>query len=766
MLTNNTKKQATSDIMDISFFQRQLFYILLFFIPWFVVPLPWDPTEQVKVLLFTILSSIVVLLEIVKWVWDGKITILKSNFDKTFLLLYATFVLSSVFAIDKWVSVWGFDGRFGIGFISISLLTLFFFLSRGFIKESNHIYKSIEALIYGISVLLLLSLLSFFNIEVFGWVPYVNNFFVKGLPLTFYSDSVLIVSSVIIFSSIFLLLSYIKEKKYQKIILPFFTLLLGYISIPIFSISGGILLPILILLGALLTCLMLFIKLDKKIRFIPISITLLSVISLVFSIGFQYDGFKESVLGADFKPMIPITLASDISWSVSSKVLVEDFFRGLVGLGNESFNIAYTLFRPAVDSIVSLGNTSFASGSNEIFTTLANRGIFGVVAWVFIGVVLLKTFVNDLVSKGSLGLSVLEINTILIFFASLFMPFTFLTYFLLFVSVLLVIITRSVVSKSREEFLLKFWAVNIGSVPQNVNKTLSSINWFFTALLTVLVFVGIFSLVGKVVASAYILRAEVYNIEETKKYEEKGEISLTEKEEFFNTTMGYYNKALRYDESNPIANRRAAKAALEIMNVLSEVYRNSSDEEKPSVLSEITRWKNLSLDFSREAINTSSFTYTNWNTRATVFVGFLGIGMSDYSEDALSSLQSCINLNPLDFESYFRAGQIYMIKEDYEKALAAFNKSIEINKQHVPSLVLSARILNEIGEVQNAITYLQEARKIMEANELVGDEMYKTVIDALVELGGDSSSTTQEEKVEEDEGVLEEFQPMDISIEQ
>ncbi len=119
MLINNTKTPTTTNSgIDLSFFQRQIFYILLFFIPWFVVPLPWDPTEQIKVIFFTVFASTLVLIEIVKWIWGGKVTILKSVFDKAFLLIYLSFVLSTVFALDKWVAVWGFDGRMGIGLIS------------------------------------------------------------------------------------------------------------------------------------------------------------------------------------------------------------------------------------------------------------------------------------------------------------------------------------------------------------------------------------------------------------------------------------------------------------------------------------------------------------------------------------------------------------------------------------------------------------------------------------------------------------------------
>lgn len=238
MLSNNTKSNTPhTTTMDLSFFQRQLFYIILFFIPWFVIPLPWDSTEQIKTTFFILLATLIVLFEVIKWIWDGKISILRSKFDKVFLVLLFSFIISSIFSLDKWIAVWGFEGRLSTGLLSISILLIFFFLSRSFLNKSEHILKSIEILLIGISILTILSLLSFFKVDIFGWIPYLKHFFILGLPLTFSLKEMLLISSISLFLSITLIINYLREKKYQRILLPFGTLTLGFISIVFFSIN-------------------------------------------------------------------------------------------------------------------------------------------------------------------------------------------------------------------------------------------------------------------------------------------------------------------------------------------------------------------------------------------------------------------------------------------------------------------------------------------------------------------------------------------------
>ncbi|HBB64942.1 MAG: hypothetical protein UR34_C0007G0014 [candidate division WS6 bacterium GW2011_GWC1_33_20] len=732
----------------ISQIQRYVFYFTLFLIPWFVVPLPSDPTEQIRSVAFIFLASIIILLEVIKWIWDGKISITKSPFDKIFLILIVSFLISTVFASDSWIAFWGYDGRMGTGLLTMLVLFGFFYLARGFFQKKSHVLSAIKALSAGITVLVVVSLLSVLKIDVFGWIPYIEHFFTIGLPLTFSFNEIMLIAGSSVLLNLYLIVSYAKNKKIQSVIYPLLALIVALISISLFSVGQGVIIPILFFIVMVLTTLILWLRLEKELRAIPALVFIFSLLVLAASIGFQYDSFTKTVLGDSFTTLNPIHLGADISWVVSSSSIVADFFKGLVGVGNDSFALAYNAFRPAVDATISLGNTTFTSGSSELLTILANRGLLGVTIWILLGFALIKVLIKSVSSIGKgekdSGASLLELNALFIFLASIFLPFSFLMYFLLVVSILLIIVSDSVEKKNTEEFLLKFWAVNVGTVSKDINKTMEGINWFFTIFFALLTTAGLILLSVKMMSVAYIVRAEAYSIEESEKYEDyEGDIPYSEREAYLVRVAGYYNNALKYDKTSPFINRKASLISIEIINLLSEKYEDASEEDKKAILSEVSVWKNSAIDFSREAISTSPLTYSNWNTRATVYISLINVGLSDYSEDALSTLQTCINLNPLDYDSYYRAGQIYMVKEDNDQALAAFNKVLNINGQHVPSLILAARILEEKKDIPTAIAYLEAAKEVLELNEQDSGETYDGIISYLEELGANSEKETE-----------------------
>ncbi len=733
------KNVSSSNVFDmISKLQRFVFYITLFLIPWFIIPLPYDSTEKIKSILFIFLSSFVILLEVIKWIWDGKISIVKSSFDKIFLLILLSFVISTIFARDSWMSFWGYDGRLGTGLFVMIFLFLFFYLSRGFLQKKKEIVNAIMSLSGGVLVMIVISMLSVLKVDVFGWLPFVNNFFVVGLPLTFSFQEAMLISGLSVFLNLFLLLGFVQDKKYQGVILPIIGLLISFVSLTLFSINQGALIPILFLVVSILVCIFLWFKLNKSLKAIPVLILIFSLLSVGLSIGFQYQSFIKSILGESFATINPIRLGADISWVVASSSIVNDFLRGLIGLGNDSFGIAYNLFKPSTEAIITLGNTTFVSGSNEIFTTLANRGLIGVTVWVILGIAYLRVIIKQITSSskesGSLTF-LLALIGMFIYLGSIFIPYSFLTFFLLFMSTLMLVIFDNK-EGSNEEFLVKFWAVNVGKVNKDINKTMEGINWFFTVFVTLLTTAGLILLFVKTMSAAYVVRAEAYNLEMTEKYKNETDVDLEVKEGYLERMVGYYDKALRYDSADPYVNRKAALISTEIIKLLSERYAEAKEDEKEVILSSITSWKNTALDLSREAINTSSLTYANWNARSSVYIGLITVGLSDYSQDALNALQSCVSLNPLDFDSYYKAGQIYMVKEDYDKALAAFRSVLNINGQHVPSLILSASILNEKGDKESAVAYLQAAKEVLEQNNLDSGEMYENIIKSLKELGG------------------------------
>jgi hypothetical protein len=102
--------------------------------------------------------------------------------------------------------------------------------------------------------------------------------------------------------------------------------------------------------------------------------------------------------------------------------------------------------------------------------------------------------------------------------------------------------------------------------------------------------------------------------------------------------------------------------SLEKLGLVVEKYSETKNEnEREDLLYEAATLKNRAIDLTRDAINISPYTYENWSSRSTIFIGFVGLGLQDYYRDALYTLEKSTELKPLDYESYFKKGQIYML---------------------------------------------------------------------------------------------------------
>ncbi len=762
-MSEEKKKSITSIFDMVSKIQRVLFYVILFIIPWFVIPLPNDTTEKIKSILFIVLSSLLILLEIVKWVWDGKITVVKSPLDKVFILLFGSFLLASIFAPDRWMSFWGYDGRMGTSLFPMIFLFVFFFLSRGFMQKKEEVVNAASALSIGLFVLILVSMLSMLKVEVFGWLPYVKEFYVVGLPLTFYFQEVMLLCGVSIFLNIFVLIDALRREKYQSILFPIVGLAISFISLPIFSTSQGITLPLLFFVVAIFVCSLLWIKLEKGLKPIPIIVGIFALLSVGLSFGLQYDSFTKSVLGDSFNVIKPVLINSDTSWKIASSAIVGDFFRGLVGVGNDSFGVAYNLYRPASQEAIVLGNTTFVTGSSELFTTLSNRGLIGVTAWLLLGFAYLRLVIKQVsTAKGERGTTsiLLGLTSLFIFLGSAFLPFSFLTFFVLFTSTILLVVFDNR-EDSNDEFLLKFWAVNTGSGSKDINKTMESINWSITILVSVLTVTGIVFMFVKAVSSAYAVRADAYTVEINRKYQGEEEVSMEVKEDYLERIAGYYDRALRYDPKNPYLNRKAGLIILDMINLLAERHKEAAEEDKEEILSRIKLLRNNPVKYTENAVDTSNLLYANWNTRASIFMGLIDVGFTEYTEDALQALSTCVTINPLDYDAYYKMGMVYITKGEYDKALSSFNSTLLINQQHVPSLILSASLLYEMKDVENAVAYLSTAKEILEVNKLEESDIYQNIVKSLETLGIDETQVEEIEEIEETVSEQEEATPVE-----
>ncbi len=756
---------------NISLLQKNLFKVLVFLLPLAIFPFPWDWTERAMSLLILSVSTVILGLELIKLIWDGKLSILKSTMDVGFFLVLLSMLVSTIFSLDIYTSLWGIDGRLGNGLIVFIAVLLVTIVSRAFIKGEEDVRSLILFFLIGLFVNNFLSLLSFFGINIWGFLPVYKNLYQNGLPLLRSAKVHLLVN----FVSVILCIGFIGEhliegKRKLEYILSLLFALLSIANIWLYSInqSLALTLALLIIVVVLLFFLLRTLKLDKEISKQIFLLSLICVFLIAIPVIFlQIPRIREVFLADNFEMVTEVSLGLDLSWVITGSVLVSGLIGGLFGFGVGTYSVAYHMLKPLDVGLLTLGDATFHTATNEILTRVANGGLLWFLVWIFLGYIIIKSFVSDLESanssvdkSGSWRFLIVDVVILTIFLSSFLLSYSVLVIFLLLTFVSLRSVMREYLKKSMEDkFLLKFWALNMSSNPKG-NSSLRSFNLFLTIIISCLslILLGVWG--SKALASYHVLRAESFTVSANRKYVEDPTLQPTieEREEFIESLDNFYLSALRLEGGNPLYNRKRALILLEKIGLLVERFSEIDEENtelRDQYITAITTLKAQTIDLGRKSTEKSPSIYANWVTRATIYTGLVGIGFNEHIPDATSSLEKSINLNPLNFQLYYSMAQVYIIKGEQDNALQLLGRVLEINPRHIPSILLIADLNKEEGNIEMYAAYLQAARQILEEEEATDLEIYAEIVAALEALEEEGFDLEQvpEVEIEEDESL-------------
>ena len=753
--------------------QKYLFLAMLFLLPLSIIPFPWDWTEKGMSLVILIFSTIILGIEVIKLIWDGKATLIKSLLDMGSFAILISLILSTLLSKDINSSLWGVDNRLGSGLIVFIAVILVSFSARTFIHNIRDIKMVILSFLGGLFISNILSIFSFLGSNIWEIIPVYKEMHQAGLPLL-RSEKVQVLINMV---GILLSLGIIGERMLRRdgkslaMTLCYIFLVSAIVNLWIFSIHQGI--AILVLFTIILFLILILVlprlkigkglKRDFVILFIGIFLTIALPVVLL-----QIPSLRAIIIPRGVNLVAEVSLGADISWIIAASVFVDSLWKGLFGLGVDTYTIAYNMFKPLNEALISFNSVNFYFAGNELFTKFSNGGLIWLIAWGFFGFLLAKLLKDDLrrfrlyqEDNAAFLLVMFDFTLVFLFLSSLFVTYSIYVIFVLFVLISLHSILKDILGKgSGDKFVFKLWAANVSSKAES-GKAMYNINVFLTVV-TVLITCGFLVLWGsKVISSAYLLKAESYYIEQKKIYAEK-EPSLNQREDFVKRMTGYYSKALKFDNKDPLVNRKLGLMYLEQVGIAAEKYsKNKESEEANTIIKNIGQWKNYAIDYIRKSIDRSPAIYANWEARARVYMGLVGFGFYDYTADALFSLEKAIELNPLNFELYYYKAQLNVISGDKDGALSALTQVLGINPQHVASIMLAGEINKEKGNIEVYESYLKAAKKILEIQGNTDIEQYKEISNQLNELAKDDSKgevkeeETAEEPTEETTPVVE-----------
>jgi len=732
------EKRRSKKRLTINAIQNGIFYMLFLLLPFAIIPMPWDWLERGISLLILIVSTVIVALEILKFIWEGKFSIFKNSIDTGIFLVLLAGIISTIFSVDPGLSFWGVDMSLGSGLVSLIAVVLVSISMRSFIDTFEEVVKVLLYFSIGILIINILSLLSFSGIDFLNFLPAYKEVFSYGLPWTLSANTLLMLNGILIITSFGILVWYKKNNK-TIFIFNIINLAISLLTFWAFSVNQG--LPIAILLFLILILLVILImrfvrfrKSEEKTIKMLISIPLL--ISIVVFAIFKIPNVKEKILES-FNLLTQVSLGGDISWEVISSSISSKFIRAIVGFGENTFVLLYNMFKPATTEVLAFNKTNFYYGSSEIITQFGEGGIIWIGAWIFLGYLLIKELISQIKelkrsasSEKTLISLTLGFATLFVYISSIFIHFGILIKLIFFILISLWIVSINIKKiKIPDKFVLKMWAIDTNAEKfKKRSQSIENINLIMTIIL-ISISIGLTGIWCKMlVSNIYIASAEAYISTETIKFEEV-EPSQEERETFLTEVIDRYSKAEKFERKNSLVNRKLALLNLEKVSFYGELYTFSDDQnEKEELLDKIAMHKREVVNQIQKALDRNPKLYSNWETSSSAYMGLLSVGFEDYDRDALNALGKCADLNPSNYEIYYNAAQVYLVQENSEDALAMLIKVLEINPRHVPSLVMSAEINKKLGKDDVYLSYMKAAKAIMEEYGQTETDVYQEVV--------------------------------------
>lgn len=739
--------------------QKLLFFISLTVIPLSVFPLPWDLTEYSMSIVMLFFATLVVSLEIAKLFWTGRTIIKRTIVDTGVLLLAVSIITSTVFSVSTQSSLWGFDYRLGSGTVIFISSLLYLYSARVFLKGTDDVFSAVKFLVAGVSLGALFSILSFWGVNILNTVPGFDTHFTTGLPLYSSSRVSLVIWGVSSILSAGILFDTLKKGKTTQPILPIVTFALNLLAIILFSlVQGWAQVVLLIISFILLLALPLIRKRPLNKTYLLSTVVLTLTLTAIFLL-FRIPQLKEVLVRDSSSLITQLTIDPQVSWRVATTSMSESVLRGFVGLGQDTFSIAYNLYRPLSTETILLNTTNFTNANIHLINVLATRGVLGILVWLALGLVIIKSLFDSL-KKNSFEKPVdffivtLDIAVLYIYASSAFIYFTFLIIFTL----LLLVSLSTILKSERNVESLESFILNVGLFLRKQGESVTRPVATTTVLVVLILTISVLFYLGRyVVSSGYVLQAEAISAKGRELAQEE-KLSESERAQILIDSSNLYGKAIRLSPNNDVLHRRGALIVLQYVEYLATKYNETEIEEEKKVLFEqIAAYIEIAVEESKRATELNSQTYANWGSRSSIYSKLVGLGLTSYTRSALSSMQTAAQYNPLNYELYYNAAQLYVVNNDNDMALRTLSQVFSINPDHIPSLILGGELSLNDGDSRQALRYFEDAKRVMDGLSSTDSDVYDYVVSKISKLDQGGSVRQQDAQNEEkSEPILEE----------
>jgi len=688
---------------------RGSIYLLIFLMPFFFLPFPYEKVEFAKQILLWVLAGTAFLAWLGKMaIHDKEIRFKKDWFSIAVAIFTVVNLLVFIVSKDKYASLWGKFGRYSdslLGLISLVLLfytvinnwTLFQRISTDEKRiNTDHGSGLIRALLYGTfigEIILILSVYGWIG-RVLAWIPGNMGVVFANVMTPAFNSFGAFKGGGAIFLVVILILTVGREQKslFPTASVGVFRFIFACLTLWCLAILNFP--PAWILLIIMTISILAYkIYISGRQKNIKTSNMIMPVIMVSVAVIFLFGiiGGREQ---KSLFPTIPneARISAKESLLITGRSLREGFAFGS-GQGNFAYN--FSKFKSQSFNDLDVWQLRFNKADNYIIELIATTGILGTLAWLgLLGFILFVRIYTDekrintdhgsdksgedsqkqdnksVIGEYPFSICVYPFLTIIL--AQFFYSSSTL---LLFTTWLLIIISVAPLVQDAQEIRVK-------KIFENVPETLLAVN-VLLGVIAILFAAFLINVSGKYRANVAF-----------------AQIANTETEYSANDKQAIIINAMKLDKKNslyPIS--------------LTRVYLSQIKEEIKKAPSEQS--SNLLRDLAEAVVNSavratelSPNSVSAWELRGSVYRDIYSV-VSEAETAILSSFETAINLEPLNPILLTELGKAYILTGDNAAAQEALNKALELKSGYEEAKIQLAIVKDKTGMSEEAIGELE-----------------------------------------------------------
>ena len=652
-------------------------YLLVFILPIFFLPWTANILDFNKQALLLFLVFISLFCWLLKSLNEGKISLNLNLFNIPVIFFLVILGIGTFFSAYRYGSFWGWPLNIATSFLTIFCFTLLYFLIINLFKKEE-IFGLLITLVFSSFLAVLLSIFQLFGKFLFPF---------DFAKLTSF-NTVGTVNSLGIFAALLLplIISLIFiSKKLIKILLLIFGLLTSglLILVNFWAAWFSLLIGVVVILTFGIARREIF-----QANWLTLPMFLL-VISLCFGI------FKIPIPGLPAVPL-EISPSQGATFDIAKQTLMAAKPNSfLFGSGPSTFVYDYSRFKSQTINQTVFWGVRFSSGASEILDRLVTCGLLGIISFLGILVVffwlafkwLMKpptTLPKGAVGRGDsagwwqsgggwiFGLGIfaswLAAMASLFFYpANLSLSFLFWIFTASFI----------VFTESKK----KTWELKLSS--------LANIGVSFLFIIILILGIGLFFMEGQryVGEIRYLQGIMAWQAGDNQK------------------AIDYISSAVSHTGGS-VDNYWRDLSQVYLFRITDELGRKDiSQEELKKVIPPLV---SNAINSAKQATDVSPKNMANWSVRGFVYRQMINISQGA-DEWAINSYEEAKKLEPANPYIFTELGQVYLAKNETERAREQFQKALELKSDYAPArfqlaliYVSENKIAEAIGEMENA----------------------------------------------------------------